>query len=568
MAARHVGRRIGTVSSQHRAAERRRRSTPAAPHRVQRGKRETLTPGERRHLIQLVACGSIFVLLVAVKLLLPGRMAQVNAKLTGMLEQNIDVQAVFSAVGRAVSGEADVDVALQDMYQAVFDPQEDSAVEVSAPAGGEAVSLQLPAAIAPLRAFRTGTGSSDGWLDLPAAASQTAETAQTADSGLFFGGGRRFPKTHTPLGRRIEFGIDSDRGGSVMAARHVGRRIGTVSSQHRAAERRRRSTPAAPHRVQRGKRETLTPGERRHLIQLVACGSIFVLLVAVKLLLPGRMAQVNAKLTGMLEQNIDVQAVFSAVGRAVSGEADVDVALQDMYQAVFDPQEDSAVEVSAPAGGEAVSLQLPAAIAPLRAFRTGTGSSDGWLDLPAAASQTAETAQTAEADQTAETAETASQGAAEASTLAYVLYSDQNLPDNVCLEQALLGFDYCTPVMGTLTSDFGYREHPVEGEERFHYGIDIGAAAGTEIGCFADGTVTAVGESSSYGKYITVAHEGGYSTLYAHCSRIIASSGASVKEGDVIAEVGETGVATGPHLHFELHEGSQYLNPIYYVSLA
>lgn len=205
---------------------------------------------------------------------------------------------------------------------------------------------------------------------------------------------------------------------------------------------------------------------------------------------------------------------------------------------------------------------------PLRAFRTGTGSSDGWLDLPAAASQTAETAQTAEADQTAETAETASQGAAEASTLAYVLYSDQNLPDNVCLEQALLGFDYCTPVMGTLTSDFGYREHPVEGEERFHYGIDIGAAAGTEIGCFADGTVTAVGESSSYGKYITVAHEGGYSTLYAHCSRIIASSGASVKEGDVIAEVGETGVATGPHLHFELHEGSQYLNPIYYVSLA
>ena len=349
-----------------------------------------------------------------------------------------------------------------------------------------------------------------------------------------------------------------------MAARHVGRRIGTVSSQHRAAERRRRSTPAAPHRVQRGKRETLTPGERRHLIQLVACGSIFVLLVAVKLLLPGRMAQVNAKLTGMLEQNIDVQAVFSAVGRAVSGEADVDVALQDMYQAVFDPQEDSAVEVSAPAGGEAVSLQLPAAIAPLRAFRTGTGSSDGWLDLPTA--ETEETGQAAGTDPAAETAETAAQGGAEASTLAYVLYSDRNLPDNVCLEQALLGFDYCTPVMGTLTSDFGYREHPVQGEERFHYGLDIAAAAGTEISCFADGTVTAVGESSSYGKYITVSHGGGFSTLYAHCSRILAASGASVKEGDAIAEVGETGVATGPHLHFELHNDGTYLNPIYYVS--
>ena len=350
-----------------------------------------------------------------------------------------------------------------------------------------------------------------------------------------------------------------------MAARHVGRRIGTVSSQHRAAERRRRSTPAAPHRVQRGKRETLTPGERRHLIQLVACGSIFVLLVAVKLLLPGRMAQMNARLTGMLEQNIDVQGVFSAVGRAVSGEADVSVALQDMYQAVFEPQESPAVEASAPAGGEAVALRLPAAIEPLRAFRIGTGSSDGWLDLPAASA--GETAQS-EAEAPADAALTASQDTAEASTLAYVLYSDQNLPDNVCLEQALLGFDYCTPVMGTLTSDFGYREHPVEGEERFHYGVDIGAAAGTEIGCFADGTVTAVGESSSYGKYITVSHPGGFSTLYAHCSRILASSGDTVKEGEAIAEVGETGIATGPHLHFELHQGSQYLNPIYYVSLV
>ena len=90
-----------------------------------------------------------------------------------------------------------------------------------------------------------------------------------------------------------------------MAARHAGRRISTVSSQHRTAERRQRSAPAAPRRGQRGKRETLSFGEKRRLAQLVACGSIFVLLVAVKLLLPGRMAQMNARLTGMLEQNID-----------------------------------------------------------------------------------------------------------------------------------------------------------------------------------------------------------------------------------------------------------------------
>ena len=149
-----------------------------------------------------------------------------------------------------------------------------------------------------------------------------------------------------------------------------------------------------------------------------------------------------------------------------------------------------------------------------------------------------------------------------------MLYSDKNLPENVSLEQAILDFDYCTPVSGTLSSGFGYRNHPIEGEERFHYGVDLAADTGTEVGCFADGVVTAVGESSSYGKYCIVRHDNGFSTLYAHCSKVTASSGASVKEGQKIAEVGETGMATGPHLHFELHEEGVYLNPIYYVTFA
>ena len=137
-------------------------------------------------------------------------------------------------------------------------------------------------------------------------------------------------------------------------------------------------------------------------------------------------------------------------------------------------------------------------------------------------------------------------------------YTAENTPEDVCLTQQVLGFAYAAPVQGTVTDGFGWRENA------FHYGTDIAADAGTVISSFADGTVTAVGDSSQLGNYVTVSHAGAFTTLYAHCSRIIASSGASVKEGDVIAEVGETGVATGPHLHFELHEGSQYLNPIYY----
>lgn len=317
-----------------------------------------------------------------------------------------------------------------------------------------------------------------------------------------------------------------------MTSRQAGHRISAMTAGQNMWKRR-----GGARRAVRRRNEPSNPRERRRLLQLVACASIFVLLVAVKLLLPGRMAPIQEKLAQVMEQNMDVQAVFSAVGRAVSWEAAVEDTLEDVYQAVFQPQEEEALETAAEA-----SLPSAGALELLQSQDTGADS--------------AETPE--EAEQSAE---------AGVSTLAYILYSDQNLPENVSLEQAVLGFDYCTPVAGTLSSGFGYREHPMEGEEKFHYGLDIAADTGTAIACFADGTVTAVGESSSYGKYCIVAHEGGYTTLYAHCSRITASSGASVKEGEKIAEVGETGMATGPHLHFELQRNGNYLNPIYYVSL-
>ena len=145
-------------------------------------------------------------------------------------------------------------------------------------------------------------------------------------------------------------------------------------------------------------------------------------------------------------------------------------------------------------------------------------------------------------------------------------YSAENTPPNVCLTQQVLGFDYVQPVAGTVTDGFGYRDHPIDGDMRFHYGVDMEANSGDVICSFADGTVTAVGESSDLGKYITVLHTNGYTTLYAHCSRVTASSAQQVKAGDPIAEVGDTGRTTGPHLHFEMHRDTTYLNPVYYVS--
>ena len=141
-----------------------------------------------------------------------------------------------------------------------------------------------------------------------------------------------------------------------------------------------------------------------------------------------------------------------------------------------------------------------------------------------------------------------------------------DLPDDVMLQQTVLGFAYRNPVEGTVSGRFGLRTHPVDGEEAFHYGLDIAADEGAVISSFADGKVTAVGESSTLGKYVVIAHAGDFQTLYAHCSRVTASSGQQVRMGDPIAEVGQTGNATGPHLHFELQHNTVCLNPIYYVS--
>ena len=304
--------------------------------------------------------------------------------------------------------------------------------------------------------------------------------------------------------------------------------------------------------------------------QLLACGGVFVLLVAVKLLLPGKLAQVNGELSGALERNIDVEAVFSAVGRAVSGEADVDVALQDVYQAVFRPGDtETAVEVSA-AAGEEVDLAMPDAMAPLRAFRAGTGGSDGWL--PAARKT---------GDDALSGGTRGDGGSVSCPGLRRRTRPRRRPPwpmsstrQRIC-RRTCAWSSPCWALTTVLRDGHAHLRFRLPGasggggRSGSITGWDIGAAEeGTAISCFADGTVTAVGESSSYGKYVTVSHEGGFSTLYAHCSRILVSSGSAVGEGDPIAEVGETGMVTGPHLHFELHKGSQYLNPIYYVALA
>lgn len=143
-------------------------------------------------------------------------------------------------------------------------------------------------------------------------------------------------------------------------------------------------------------------------------------------------------------------------------------------------------------------------------------------------------------------------------------YSNYAVPANVSYDYIALPFDYENPVEGSKSSGFGYRLHPIQNEIKYHYGTDLAANSGEEIHAFADGKIYAVGENDSFGKYVIIDHADGYRTLYAHCSKQCISCG-SVKMGDIIALVGETGAATGPHLHFELMHNGVYLNPEFYI---
>lgn len=113
-----------------------------------------------------------------------------------------------------------------------------------------------------------------------------------------------------------------------------------------------------------------------------------------------------------------------------------------------------------------------------------------------------------------------------------------------------------------ISSGFGYRIDPFRHRKAFHDGIDIPLPEGTPILASLDGIVFKTGKDSSGGKYVKLKHDNGYTTLYVHLSRIIATKGSKVNQGDVIGLSGNTGRSTGPHLHFEVSSNEKPINPL------
>lgn len=306
----------------------------------------------------------------------------------------------------------------------------------------------------------------------------------------------------------------------------------------------------APRRPRRRVQEPVTPPTQ--LIQLGVSLAILLIAFCLKLAFPERTEAIMKKYIGT---GIDLQQSVSAIGAG----------LRDVFSPIR-PQKSpelSASVTSVPSPTPSVMPSAPAAPAPTPEPQDS--------DVPAATSE----AQMLTMDE--QLFESAARAVVALSTGEWLTDPEEDdtppvpfgvtVPEKADYSRHELPFEYTAPIPGALTSGFGFRVHPIDQVTKFHYGLDIQGASGTTVGCFADGRVMAAGKHSSYGNYVLVEHADGYSTLYAHLSKISVKKNAKVKMGATIGKVGMTGKATGPHLHFELRKDGKMLDPTPFVGL-
>lgn len=139
-----------------------------------------------------------------------------------------------------------------------------------------------------------------------------------------------------------------------------------------------------------------------------------------------------------------------------------------------------------------------------------------------------------------------------------LLRADKNLD---ILRRTPLG----RPLPGAISSPFGYREDPINGETGFHSGVDMQAKRGEKVKATADGTVIQASSNGDYGHFVEISHGNGFTTSFAHLQEYKVKKGEKVKRGQVIGLVGNTGRSTGVHLHYELCQNGDPINPVTFM---
>lgn len=299
-----------------------------------------------------------------------------------------------------------------------------------------------------------------------------------------------------------------------------------------------------------GKRTTLGAKEKRRLIQLILCVGLFLVVFLGKGIAPDGVFQSGEALLQLIRSDTDFKGAFSALGEAFSKGEPVTQTLGNLAKEVFGAgtQEEEESQTAAGPVSEAARQAL--------------------AQLPTQESMLLQLGVSPQTEQPVgeEQAEPEPQTDQAASAPEIPAYTGPALPAGATMDYVDLGLtNSVTPVQGEMTSPYGYRDHPVNGEYLFHSGIDLAADIGTPVAAFADGTVDFIGESEAYGLYIQLDHGNGVKTFYCHCSALYAQKGEVVSAGQTIAAVGDTGNATGPHLHLEIKRDGVLLNPIYYI---
>ncbi len=309
---------------------------------------------------------------------------------------------------------------------------------------------------------------------------------------------------------------------------------------------------------QNRRKTVLGPREKRRIIQLVVCLALFLAVFIGKGIFPERIAALRGQVLVLLRGDTDFQAVFSDLGQSISKGEPVLETLGDAWNRVLGGEE---TQTAGPAEENAL---YAAQAAWLSGFgrQAGAGTLGLKLDPQATPAVVATPAPRPEATPTpTPTPEPA---------VEHVDYTGPALPDNTSMDKYRLDLEETvSPVMGVLTSPFGWREHPVDGEEKFHNGVDLAVNTGTAVKAFADGVVDYIGDDpDQYGLYLQISHANGVKSFYAHCSQLLVQQGQTVAAGETVALSGDTGNTTGPHLHLELRLNGVRINPIYYIETS
>lgn len=301
---------------------------------------------------------------------------------------------------------------------------------------------------------------------------------------------------------------------------------GRTAGRHRSGRRDRRNI-------------ALAPREKRRLLQLCVCAILFLVVFVGRDAVPGGMEEARKELLQIIQADTDFKAVFSDLGRAMDGQESGKEVVVQVWKSVLGTVEDGDPYIFTKRNNPLYVQE--------RKWLTecaGTLHWPGEVEMPPSLAEE-ESAQSSQAEETpaAEEAE-------------------------IQPEDPLGVGETVAPVMAPVSSGFGLREHPIEGGEKFHNGLDLAANYGTDIKAFASGVVDYIGESPAYGQYLQLQHANGVTSFYAHCSRLCVQPGQQIQAGDKVAEVGDTGEVTGAHLHFEVKVNGELVDPADYIQIG